>query len=64
MCKVESRGLPCFELEAEPPEAAFAEAAVEDATVISEDDDGEEAGGLVTGSPAQNPSSPLSSEDE
>ena len=54
MCNVDPRGLPCFELEADE----------EHATVINEDDEGEETGGLVTGSPGQKPSSPLSSEEE
>lgn len=60
MCKrpkVEPMGLPCFDVEHEEDEVV----------ALREDDDGEEAGGLVTGSLFNMPTlppSPLSSEDE
>ena len=61
MFRVEPLGLPCFELEADEPE--HAEAPIE--AVINDEEVGEDAGGLVTGSPpGQNPLSPLSSEEE
>ena len=52
-----------FELEADEPE--HAEVPIEAAAAINDDEVGEDAGGLVTGSPpGQNPLSPLSSEEE
>ena len=63
MCRVEPLGLPCFELEADEPE--HAEAPIEAAAAINDEEVGEDTGGLVTGSPpGQNPLSPLSSEEE